>query len=403
MIPNKTRTRIAVTGIGVVTCKSNNKQEFLQILQNNSNHSFQPSRRIPLNINISVGEAIDNTFSTPKNLTHDNPTARLCLTSALECIHDHLANNKIHQPNGLIVGTSTGGHKICEDFIFSLLSSNPSIDINYRAQGTMASVTRMIADEINLRGRVSTVSTACTSSSNAIAMGCSWIENNLSNCVLAGGGDALCATTMSGFHVLGLTRKNHCKPFASNRPGMTLSDGSAFLILEPLEQVIRENREYYAEILGYGMSSDAYSMTSPSENGEGAIKAMKKALDKAQLTPNDIHYINAHGTGTLYNDRSEAIAIQTIFNNTPVSSIKGLVGHTLGGSGSIEAVASVLSVSTKQAWENYNNYQPAEDCPIQLVPQGGLSFNHYPNVLSNSFAFGGNNCVLIFGKPDYNS
>ena len=389
--------RIAITGIGAVSSAGENVSHFFEALTKPPELTFKKSSRIDLDIEIIVGEASDNCFTEPSSSLFDNPTSRLALTAATESVLDYQKQTGDQTPNALIVGTSTGGQKVCEDFLFSRLEGRSDNFINYRAQGIMASTARMIASELKIEGRVNTVSTACTSSANAIAMGCSLIETGRAKSVLAGGGDALCATTMSGFNILGLTGINPCTPFAPNRPGMSLGDGAAFLMLESLDQVLDEKRPYYGEVLGYGFSSDAYSMTSPSENGEGAIVAMKSALKMANLKPEDVSFVNAHGTGTLYNDRSEALAIQSLFPNTPTASLKGLTGHTLGGAGALEAIASLYVLQKKRIWENFNSPICGDDCPINLVPKGGIMLNDSPIVISNSFAFGGNNCSLIFG------
>jgi 3-oxoacyl-(acyl-carrier-protein) synthase len=206
---------------------------------------------------------------------------------------------------------------------------------------------------------------------------------------------------MAGFHILKLTGAERARPFGQNRPGLSLGEGAAFLILEPKEKVSRENRRYYAELIGYGMTSDAYHMTAPSENGEGAVEVMKRSLEMAKLKPGEIDFINAHGTGTVMNDRTEATAIRSVFGeNTPVASVKGLLGHTLGAAGAIEAVASIYSILKQKAFENFNSYQKGEDCDVNLVPRGGKTLKKAPVVLSNSFAFGGNNCTLIFKGVD---
>ncbi|MDH5680287.1 MAG: beta-ketoacyl-[acyl-carrier-protein] synthase family protein [Spirochaetota bacterium] len=389
---------IAITGLGIVSSVASDINAFLRAIRDVRTPNFTKSIRIDLDIDIIVAEAADSCFTEPKNRLFDNPTSRLLLTAARECFNDFLQSGG-QKPDALIVGTSTGGQKVCEDFVFSYMSGQNDISLNYRAQGTMASPTRLIASELEIEGRVNTVSTACTSSANAIALGCSMIDSGRASAVLTGGGDALCATTMSGFHILGLTGHKPCRPFGPNRPGMTLGDGAAFLMLEPLENVLADARPYYAEIMSYGYSSDAFSMTSPSENGEGAYNAMKSALIKAHIEPELVDYINAHGTGTIHNDRSEALAIQHLFGDKKVSSLKGLLGHTLAGAGAIEAVASVLAVREMMAWENFNSYECDKDCPVNLVPEGGFEFKENPLVLSNSFAFGGNNCSLLFGRP----
>lgn len=347
-----------------------------------------------------VGEADEKCFSEPADRTFDSPTARLCLTAAKECFDDYRLSGGKSIPDGLVTGTSTGGQYVSESFLFSVLDNKPTPVINFRAQGLMTSAARTIAEELGIEGRVSTVSTACTSSANAIAIGASLIERGACRCVIAGGGDALCATTLSGFHILQLTGPGLCRPFGKDRPGMTIGEGAGFLMLEALDEVIGSHRSYYAGLPGYGMGSDAYHMTAPDESGQGAIQVMQSALHKAGIDADDVDFVTAHGTGTKLNDASEAAAIRALFGDIPVSSLKGLVGHTLGGAGALNAIASIYSIINKTAWENFNSYTPGDDCKLNLVGREGVILQNNTVILSNSFAFGGNNCTLVFGSPE---
>jgi 3-oxoacyl-[acyl-carrier-protein] synthase-1 len=245
---------------------------------------------------------------------------------------------------------------------------------------------------------VQTVSTACTSSANAIALGALWIRRRRVRSVLVGGGDALCHTTIASFRALELTGPEMCTPFGPDRPGMTLGEGAGFLLLERLDDALGAGREPLAELRGAGISSDAHHMTAPPADGVGAEAAMRRALLDAGAESDGVDHINAHGTGTRLNDAAEATAITRIFGrNAPVMSCKGLLGHTLGGAGGLEAVAAVLAVRERRAFENLGAHRADDDCPVTLVGAGGVELGERPLVLSNSFAFGGNNCALLFG------
>jgi 3-oxoacyl-[acyl-carrier-protein] synthase II len=179
---------------------------------------------------------------------------------------------------------------------------------------------------------------------------------------------------------------------------LTLGEGAGFLLLEPMDEVLDTGRRPLAELYGFGMSSDAHHMTAPPEDGRGAEQAMANALEMADVNPERVTYVNAHGTGTRLNDASEASAINRLFGlRMPVMSCKGLVGHTLGGAGGIEAVVSVISIQQQRVFENIGVSTAADDCPVSIVPAGGLDLSERPVVVSNSFAFGGNNCSLVFG------
>lgn len=322
---------------------------------------------------------------------------RFALMAARECLDDSTIGAP-DRGDGLILGTSTGGQRNNEDFVFTVKSGNRPPNHHFHRQGVVAAPARLVARELNIQGPVSTISTACTSSANAIALGALWIRQKRCRRVFVGGSDDLCMTTLAGFHTLMLTGEHPCRPFAENRPGMTLGEGSAFLLLESGDEVEREGRTAHAELRGWGLSADAYHLTAPREGGLGAIAAMGMALDQAGLETSDVHWINAHGTGTELNDAMESQAINTLFGeHVPVSSNKGLFGHALGAAGVLEAVVSILAIRHRLAPPNFRNAIAGPDCPIRLVPADGLALPAHPTVLSNSFGFGGSNCALIFG------
>lgn len=392
------KKKVAVTGMGIVCNIAGNARKFFQALSNPPLSYFTRNPRIKLAIDLTVGEAKEENFSKPCTKTFDSLTSRLCLSAARECYADLKKTNKNKPIDGLILGTSAGGQNSSEDFTFSLLEGKTPPVFNYNANGMMVSPTRAVARDLGIKGKTSTISTACSSSANAIAIGAGLIESGRCQCVMAGGGDALCATTMSGFHILKLTGSEPARPFGPDRPGLTLGEGAAFLILEPLDQVISDKRDYYALLSGYGMTSDAYHMTAPDKTGNGALNCMQNALQMANLKTTDINFINAHGTGTLFNDRIESMAIKKVFNNTPAASLKGLTGHTLGAAGAIEAVASLYCLIQKQAFENFNSHITGEDCQLTIVNKKNKELSEIKHVLSNSFGFGGNNCSLIFSQ-----
>jgi len=393
------RVRVAVTGIGAASAVGLGASALVEALLEPA-RVFVPNRRHALlGFEVTVGEAPDTCFADHDHPDLDSPTGRLCLAAARDCLAD-AASRGGAAPDGLALGTSTGGQSRNEQAVFGLLDGRPPRGFTYRGQGCMAAPSRLVARALDVRGPVQTVSTACTSTANSIALAASWIRRGLARRALAGGGDALCHTTLASFRALELTGPEMCTPFGPDRPGMTLGEGSGFLMLERLDDVLAAGRRPLAELIGAGLSSDAHHMTAPPEDGAGAELAMRRALDDAGLEPSDVHHINAHGTGTRLNDAAEASAVSRVFGGrTPVMSCKGLVGHTLGGAGGLEAVAAVSAVVHRRAFENLGADRPDEDCPVTLVGPGGLPLPENPVVMSNSFAFGGNNCALVFGAP----
>lgn len=391
-----TETRIAVTGIGA-TSAAGDSASALGAALDIAKPNFLCNRRFDLAFEVSVAEASIPELPMGALSELDSPTGRFCLQAAAECVRDGRSRGAA-SPDGLVLGTSTGGQSNNEEMIFALLEGRPTGPFDYRLAGCMASPARLVARGLDIKGPVQTVSTACTSSAAAIAMGASWIATGRARRVLAGGGDALCRTTLTAFKTLELTGPQHCRPFAADRPGLTLGEGAGFVLLERLDVVVEQGRTPRAVLLGYGMSSDAHHMTAPPPDGSGAELAMRRALDRAGLSSTQVDHISAHGTGTTLNDAAEAQAIARLFGDrVPVMSCKGVIGHTLGGAGGLEAVASVLSLETRRAFPHPGATDPGPDCPISLTPPDGLELPENATVLSNSFAFGGNNCVLVFG------
>ena len=258
-----------------------------------------------------------------------------------------------------------------------------------------ADSTEKIADLLKIRHYIATISTACSSSANAIMLGARMIRHNRLDRVIAGGTDALTKYTINGFNTLEILSPDPCRPFDVNRKGLTLGEGAAFLVLESEE--IADPDSIICELKGFGNANDAYHSTASSPDGNGAGHAMQKAIASAGLNSSDINYINAHGTGTDINDLSEGNAIMVTFgNNIPlVSSTKAFTGHTLAAAGAVEAVISVLALKHRFIPANLHFKHKINELSFSPV----INFmKDYPlrHVLSNSFGFGGNNTSLIF-------
>ncbi len=295
------------------------------------------------------------------------------------------SNLETFQDTLLVVGSSVGGIAITEN-IYLKNGNYKNIDPNYHNIHTIQTI---LKDKFKFLDDVS-FSTACTSSANALGYAHEVLTKGLYKNVLVLGVDQLSQTTVGGFLSLGVLSSNPCKPFDMNRDGMNVSEAIACLLIQTTP------KEDCVEICGVGYSSDAYHMTHPHPDGLGAKSAMQKAILQAQLTTKDIDYINAHGTGTGANDSAEANAIESLFRNIPyVSSTKSITGHTLGASGALEAIISKLIINT-QTIPTSTNLNDAENKNINLSTQNITKEINY--ALSNSFAFGGNNCSLVFGK-----
>src|SRR5436190_15668537 len=254
-----------------------------------------------------------------------------------------------------------------------------------------------IAIEFDLRGRCLMIPTACAAGNYAIGYGFDMIRTGGADLMLAGGADPFSRITYMGFARLGAIAPERCQPFDKNRKGMVPGEGAAVLILEPLEAARQRGAKIYAEVLGYGASCDSHHMTAAHPQGDGAIRAMSMALKERGRSTDDVDYISAHGTGTPTNDRVEAIAVRTLFGEraprVPMSSIKSMIGHTMGAASAIEAVACSLAIHTGVIPVTMNFEEPDEGSDLDYVPNQA-SRTDPRIILNNAYAFGCNNAWL---------
>jgi 3-oxoacyl-[acyl-carrier-protein] synthase II len=266
----------------------------------------------------------------------------------------------------------------------------------------------MLAIRFGARGPNMSIATACATGNNAIGEAAEMIRRGAADAMIAGASEgALVPITMAGMNVIGaLSTRNDdpqgaSRPFDKARDGFLMGEGAGVLILESLESAKERGATILAEINGYGTSDDAHHVSAPAENGAGAALSMQLALDDAGLSLNDIHYINAHGTSTLLNDKSETAAIKTVFGETaysiPVSSTKSMTGHLLGASGAVEAIVSILAIREGIIPPTINYETPDPVCDLDYVPNQPRKAT-LKHVMSNSFGFGGHNATLVFGS-----
>jgi 3-oxoacyl-[acyl-carrier-protein] synthase II len=258
-----------------------------------------------------------------------------------------------------------------------------------------------IAIEFDLRGPCLMIPTACAAGNYAIGYAFDLLRAGRVDVMLAGGADAFSRITYMGFSRLGAIARERCQPFDRNRKGMVPGEGAAVLVLETAERAAERGAKAYAEVLGYGISCDAHHMTAAHPEGEGAVRAMASALRDSNLTVADVDYISAHGTGTPTNDRIESIAVRALFGDrapqVPLSSIKSMIGHTMGAASAIEAAACALALDTGMIPPTINFEEPDPECNLDYVPNEARRTN--PRVaLNNAYAFGGNNASLCLAR-----
>ncbi len=389
--------QIFITGYGVISSIGLNSVENFQSLKEMKTGIDNTSDPIFGNYKVGRINYSNEELSSKFNLkTFGSRTAILGMIAAKEAFEGHVLNSDIR--TGLISGTSVGGMDLTEK-VFAELIENGVVSnaFNHHASG-MSSLE--IAKELGLENTfINTISTACSSAANAIMQGARLIQNNVLDRVIVGGTDSLTQFTFSGFRSLMIFDEEWCKPFDANRNGLNLGEGAGYIVLESEKSLEISKKEPIAKLTGWNSSSDAYHQTASSPEGYGAVLSMEGALKMAKLAPNQIDYINAHGTSTPNNDLSESVAFKKVFiDNVPVfSSTKSYTGHTLAASGGIEAVFAINSILNGVVYPNLNF--TTEIIETKLTPQLKFEEGHeIQNVLSNSFGFGGNNSTIIISS-----
>lgn len=297
--------------------------------------------------------------------------------------------------DALCVGTTMGDLPDIEEALAS------GTDQEYVARVSSRSFGERIARAIGVEAPASTVGTSCSAGNLAIFRGAALVRSGRARCVVAGGADAFSKLAFIGFARMRAMAPARCTPFAADRKGILLGEGAGFVTIEARGWAERRNAPIYAVIAGYGLSCDAHHISTPAPNGRGAAVAMAAALEDAALAPASIDYVAAHGTGTAHNDTAEARACGTVFgqHRPYVSSLKALIGHTLGAASAIQAIACALSIRHQRivpAW-HVEAQDPA--CDVLLPRPGEIDERPIRAVISNGFAFGGNNSCLVLRSP----
>lgn len=390
-----------VAGMGIVTAIGNGLLANLQSLSNEKTGIGKMKfLQSVYSGELPVGEVkfSNEELATICGLSSRLPrTALLSSIAAYEALLDAGWDKSFSQRTGFISANTVGGMDKTENF-FKLFSKNSAAGkladvVNHEC----GAVTELVADQLGIRHFVSTVSTACSSSANAIFTGARMIRAGLIDYALVGGADALTRFTLNGFNTLMILDKELCKPFDENRHGLNLGEGAAYLMLVSENGLKQLGKKPYALVSGYANANDAFHQTASSPEGTGSYLAMKNALYNAGIQPGEIDYINLHGTGTQNNDISEGTAIQLLFDQSipKISSTKAYTGHTLGASGAVEAVYSILAIQQGIIFPNLRLQTPMKEFPFKPVT-GFLRNQKIKSVMSNSFGFGGNCTSLIF-------
>ena len=392
---------IMITGAGMVSAIGNNVAETLHALMSRQTGIGRVAYQETEHKEFPVGEVkmSDEEMKQLLGITAE-PTTRTSLMGML-AIHEALASagltQSTDQPIALVSGTTVGGMDKTEQYYLDYLEGDQRND--YIKTHDCGATTELIARHFGLFTMVTSISTACSSAANAIILGANLLRSGKARIVVVGGCECITKYHLNGFNSLMILDHAQCRPFDADRAGLNLGEGAAYLVMETADGAARRGAKPMALLSGYGNACDAFHQTASSDDGEGAYLAMQKALALAALTPADIDYVNAHGTGTPNNDQSESQALRRTFGHQmpPVSSTKGLTGHTTSASGSVEAVICLLALKHGFLPVNYGWANQMEDgiTPVMdAKPKRALR-----HVMCNSFGFGGNDSCLIISSP----
>lgn len=395
--------KIVVTGMGLVSALGVGKDATLEALRARRSGLGRMKYLKTIHDGFPVGEVPMSNGEIELMLGIDAgvPTTRTSLMGMIalgEALRQAGADEVRPLRTAFISGTTVGGMDKSEQYYLDFLENDSRNE--YIETHDCGACTRMIAGHYGTFDVMTTVSTACSSAANSIALGADMIKSGRVEMAVVGGSECLTKFHLNGFNTLMILDPRPCRPFDASRAGINLGEGAAYLVIETERSALARGADILCKLSGYANACDAYHQTASSPDGEGAFLAMKGALENSGLTPEDIDYINAHGTGTGNNDESEGKAIMRVFGAAsvpPVSSVKGFTGHTTSASGSIEAIISIMALQNNFLPVNLNFREKIESLSFSPVtdemPRGKIR-----HVLTNSFGFGGNNTACIFSK-----
>lgn len=397
--------RVVVTGVGVVSAIGNNKNEFWDSLKQGRSGIDQITKVDTSNLRFQKAAEVKNFDSNQhfddKSLLWIDIFAQFGVVAAREAIADSGIefDDELKERSGVVTGSSLGGQTTKDEMFYKLYAEGKIRQQPTAIPRSMSNaVASQVSIEFGLTGATFTTSTACSSANHALGQAFWLIRQGTLDVAIAGGSEAPISNGhLRAWETMRVVSTDTCRPFSKDRSGMVLGEGAAMFVLESLESAQARGAKIYAEIVGFGMSADAHHLTMPL--AQGAAKAMKMALSDGGLSPEQVGYVNAHGTATQANDSMETSAIRLVFgehaDKLAVSSTKSMHGHTLGAAGAIESAATVLALDNKvlPPTANFNEVDP--ECDLDVIPNEARPAE-VEAAISNSFAFGGLNAVLAF-------
>ena len=409
------KRRVVVTGIGTINPLANNvENSWSNLISGKSgidNITSFDTTNLPVKFAGEVKDFDANDYMGKQHARKLDRSAHLSIFAAEQALLDAGLDteSRLGDEVGIVLGTGIGGIGATEDAVRIYDTRGPS-RINPLAitQIMPNSSTGQVAIRFGIEGPSLTITTACAASANSVGEAKNLIERGVVDTVIAGGTESgTTPMTIGAFaQIRALSTNNEspkeaCRPFDKNRDGFVMAEGSTILVLENEETAKKRGAKIYGYVDGYGSTTDAYHITAPSEGGEGAVRAMKKALEDAGVNKEEINYINAHGTSTPINDKNETMAIKSVFGeiakSTTISSTKSMTGHLLGGAGAFEAMVSLLVMQNNKVPPTINLTTADDECDLNYTPNVSIDLE-VNKVMSNSFGFGGHNGVLVFSK-----
>ncbi len=407
--------RVVVTGLGALTPVGNSTEEYWAALLQGKSGIGPITKFDPKNLPTRIAGEIKNfdplKWLDKKDARRLDPYLKYAIACAAMAVEDAALNvEKVDRTRfGVLVGSGIGGITTLLDSHKDLLEQGPDrVSPFFIPMLIINMASGLISMRYGAKGPNSAVVTACATGNHAIGDAFEIIQRNDADVMIAGGAEAIVTElTFAGFcQMKAMTTRNEeplraSRPFDADRDGFVCSEGGGLLVLESLEHAIKRDARIYAEIVGYGMTSDAHHMTAPDPEGDGAARCMAEALRDAGVAPAEVGYINAHGTSTPYNDKFETMAIKRVFGahamKLAVSSTKSMVGHLLGAAGGVEAIATILAIYHGVLPPTINYETPDPECDLDYVPNQARK-QEVEVALSNAFGFGGTNATLAFRR-----
>ena len=406
--------RVVITGIGLISPIGNTAKESWEGIKNKKcgidDITLIDTTNFKTKLAAEIKDFNFEDYFDSKMIKRTDRDSLIAIQSAREAIKDSNINEENTDFNrlGVYVSTGIGGFNTVEEqCVINNTKGNRRVSPLFIPMGIVNMPAGNIAIDIGAKGESISIVTACASSTHAIGEAYRAIKLGLEDAIIAGGTEAaICQTSVAGFEnmkaLTGATDKNRASiPFDKERSGFVMGEGAGIVILEELEHALKRNAHIYAEVIGYGATSDAYHITSPDPEGDGARRAMERAIVDANIKPEDIDYINAHGTSTHLNDVTETVAIKKVFGdnykNVLVSSTKGNTGHLLGAAGVAEAIFCAKAIEDGIVPPTINYKVADEECDLNLVVNEVME-KDIKIAMSNSLGFGGHNASIIIKK-----